>query len=587
MNAKRFLTLLTALLILISFLAVSAYAKLLSDSEGWENITDKEASALLTSTKNDKDTSFIIVYYRNSCGYSKTCVPQFEEYAKENGITLSGIDESDYPRWTDWTRYSSNFVIGFPMVIAYNHENDKLYTKDSVRSLDAFKNILTAVDYPTSPVVKEEEPEENITETSDEPEILFDDVDTENKHYKAIKSLVKKGILTGYDDNTFKPDNTINRTEAATVIVRAADLAVNITARSTYDDVSNNFWGTPYIMTATKAGIINGMGDNLFNPTGNVTHNQIIKMAVCMMGLDGDVAENGGWPDGYLLAAKENGIIDNSKYRKLLDGEGTDNATRAEVASYIYSALAVNDSKTVYIGKNKYYLGMSEDELDEPDEVLSSTSSYTWYVYGTKTYKDFVAAGVDDNGKVVAIASAGKGFTYMDYKAGDLNEENLNVLKTDKNDGDRIHALFISESGLKNGTNIKKATLADESKMNFHFTNAFRVLHGVTPLKWCDDAATAARLHSEDMADQNYFTHDSLDGTKFSKRLSNQGIRWATCGENIHAGTAYGFGAYCGWVNSAGHRNNMLNRAYEYLGVGAGYNSGSDYKVYFTQDFYA
>ena len=100
-------------------------------------------------------------------------------------------------------------------------------------------------------------------------------------------------------------------------------------------------------------------------------------------------------------------------------------------------------------------------------------------------------------------------------------------------------------------------------------------------------SASAARLHGEDMAKKDFFSHDSLDGTSFSKRMVAQGVSYYTCGENIVGGYVRGYDAYCARVNSSGHRSNMLGASYKYLGVGGEYNAKSEYRCYFTQDFFA
>lgn len=415
---------------------------------------------------------------------------------------------------------------------------------------------------------------------------FFNDVYPSDEYHYAVMHLSQKGIINGYEDGTFKPQNEITRAEAAAVIVRAANISENDAPNSAYYDVADNFWGRKSIMAATKAGIINGMGDKMFCPDDNVTYNQIIKMIVCMLSLEEEAQHKGGWPYGYLSAAVENRIIDYDTYRYLADGKGEKSAIRGDVAKFIYSALMVSDSKTVTVGTKAYSPGMSASELDTPDETFPSTAGYTWYVYGTKTYKDFVALGIDGN-KVVAVVSAGMGFLYNGYKAGDVVTSQTEALVTDKNDNNKVHAVLVEKENYSLGKNLSTQAIYGESKLNFHCTNAFRVLHGKNILNWSDEAAKAAQLHSQDMADNNYFSHDSIDGRRFSQRISAQGINWTTCGENISAGRISGFMSYCGWVNSSGHRDNMLQDKYTHLGVGGAYNSNSTYGAYFTQDFYA
>ncbi len=245
----------------------------------------------------------------------------------------------------------------------------------------------------------------------------------------------------------------------------------------------------------------------------------------------------------------------------------------------------VGKESILNVGDKALYVGMSASSLGTPEEILSSTCGITWYVYGTKTYKDFFAAGVSD-GKVIVLASAGVGFNYNGYKAGDTIS-NYNTftqnLYFDKNDNNTVHAVMLGNPEYID--TITEDMTMGESKMVFHFTNAFRVYHGKKAFEWCTKAHTSALLHSRDMADNNYFDHTSLDGRKMSKRMSDQGIRWSSCAENIAAGNRLGFDTYDQWINSSGHRKNILGD-YHYLGVGCAYNSGSRYKLYYTQNFY-
>lgn len=96
--------------------------------------------------------------------------------------------------------------------------------------------------------------------------------------------------------------------------------------------------------------------------------------------------------------------------------------------------------------------------------------------------------------------------------------------------------------------------------------------------------ATAARLHSEDMARQNYFSHTSLDGRSPWDRIRAQGYAYGSA-ENIAAGYATPAAVMTGWMNSAGHRANILNCANTALGVGIGTNPSATYRIYWTQDF--
>ena len=105
-------------------------------------------------------------------------------------------------------------------------------------------------------------------------------------------------------------------------------------------------------------------------------------------------------------------------------------------------------------------------------------------------------------------------------------------------------------------------------------------------MTWCDNAATAGRLHSEDMATQNYVSHTSADGRLFCMRLRENGVLYSTCAENLCAGYYSGIGANNAWVNSAQHRANLLNANMDRCGIGFGYGADSDYRYYAVADYY-
>lgn len=123
-------------------------------------------------------------------------------------------------------------------------------------------------------------------------------------------------------------------------------------------------------------------------------------------------------------------------------------------------------------------------------------------------------------------------------------------------------------------------------KLNFHLTNGLRALNGVLELKYCADASKVARAHSTDMATRNYFNHENPEGESVGDRLTKGEIIWYACAENIVAGYYDPYAIANGWYNSEGHRKNILNPKYKYIGIGFAYNGSADYRYYGTQNFY-
>lgn len=115
--------------------------------------------------------------------------------------------------------------------------------------------------------------------------------------------------------------------------------------------------------------------------------------------------------------------------------------------------------------------------------------------------------------------------------------------------------------------------------------NMEREIENLHPLVWDDALGAAARGHSADMAQRNYFSHTSLDGRLFHQRITAAGYAYSTCGENIAAGYSNAQAVMNGWMNSPGHRANILGSGFCDIGVGYAFGSASTYGHYWTQDF--
>ncbi len=113
--------------------------------------------------------------------------------------------------------------------------------------------------------------------------------------------------------------------------------------------------------------------------------------------------------------------------------------------------------------------------------------------------------------------------------------------------------------------------------------NEERAKVGVKPLKSNWEVARVARYKSQDMIDKNYFSHTSPTyGSPFTM-LKNFGISYKTAGENIAAGQATPEAVVKSWMNSEGHRKNILSSSFTEIGVG--YVKGGSYGHYWTQMF--
>ena len=118
----------------------------------------------------------------------------------------------------------------------------------------------------------------------------------------------------------------------------------------------------------------------------------------------------------------------------------------------------------------------------------------------------------------------------------------------------------------------------------FDLTNAARVRHGRSILQWDDAISETARKHSVDMAINDYFSHENLQGMSPFDRMKEDDIKFRRAGENLAYGQSSSIFAHEGLMNSKGHRENILIKDYSHLGIGVAFNEKS--QPYYTENFF-
>lgn len=113
----------------------------------------------------------------------------------------------------------------------------------------------------------------------------YPDVTKEMWHSGAIKYLADRGILTGYEDGLFKPENPITRAEFTTIIARYKSLSS--TNNGKFNDVVGH-WSEKFIFGVSDAGYISGYPDGSFRPNKNITRAEAVKIINLMLDRLGD-----------------------------------------------------------------------------------------------------------------------------------------------------------------------------------------------------------------------------------------------------------------------------------------------------------
>lgn len=333
------------------------------------------------------------------------------------------------------------------------------------------------------------------------------------------------------------------------------------------------------------------------------------------------------------------------KIGSLLNKESVDTAIRY-IADSVDKAVFYLTSKTPEVEETtpkvekpmldkpvKTQLSIHNIELGSPETQvttqLGEPKSRSMNEYGTEWltyhdgYQNFVMVSFDENKKVNAIytnddlISSTSGIKYGSSKTtvreifGEPIKEirkglNIYVLQESEGfdvfqSGDTYTYVFYDLHQNDKVTAIQLIATALEQKKTgiyaggdaqlrngfeqqlFDLTNAARVRHGLSALKWEESVAETARNHSIDMADNDYFSHQNKQGKSPFDRMDDDGVTYRSAGENLAYGQSSSIFAHEGLMNSAGHRENILLDTYNYLGTGVSFNEKS--QPYYTENF--
>lgn len=132
-------------------------------------------------------------------------------------------------------------------------------------------------------------------------------------------------------------------------------------------------------------------------------------------------------------------------------------------------------------------------------------------------------------------------------------------------------------------TTAEQASSNSQAQQVLELVNQERAKAGAKPLSLDAKLNEVAAAKSKDMAEHNYFSHDSPTYGSPFQMMHSFGVDYRSAGENIAAGQKTPEEVMESWMNSSGHRANILNASYTKLGVG--YYEGGSYGTYWTQEF--
>jgi hypothetical protein len=182
---------------------------------------------------------------------------------------------------------------------------------------------------------------------------MFSDVPTSYWAYGAISNLSSLGYISGYPDGSFKPGNAISRAEFVSIIDRAMKLPAYKPATPNFSDVSTSAWFYGSVERAVYAGIIKGYGNSVFGPNDPITREDLAIILVNALGKQGEagasISVKTSFTDDHLISSWARGDVVVAAEYGLLKGypdssvEPLGNVTRAEACAMVWNYLGLDN----------------------------------------------------------------------------------------------------------------------------------------------------------------------------------------------------------------------------------------------------
>lgn len=194
-----------------------------------------------------------------------------------------------------------------------------------------------------------------------------------------------------------------------------------------------------------------------------------------------------------------------------------------------------------------------------------------------------IVATANKNDYIRVFAGVGDWYIVQvegDY-VGSVNKKYVKPIYPNNNTGNSNNSNN-SSSNTGSNLNTTSSNLSQDEKEVFDLINKQRTNNGLKALNIDSEVQKVARIKAQDMVNNNYFSHTSPTyGSPFDM-LKKFSVSYKTAGENI-AGNSSNSAAVTAWMNSSGHKANILNSSFNYTGIGV--VSSSKYGKIYVQMF--
>ena len=391
-------------------------------------------------------------------------------------------------------------------------------------------------------------------------------------------------------------------------------------AGAAFTDVPQDHWANPYVEAMTQKGVVTGVGNGRFNPDGNLSTAEFAVMltqAFCPKEV-ADPEEGAAWWEPYLNAAWEAGYLtDTTAGFGYADGSWDADVVTAPMTRYdmaqAMNNTAVAEKMTLPTDEQREAAQAAIGDFDSIPEDYESAVVAMYalgYLSGVNANGDFGGESTMTRAQSCVVMSKLLGTevettpeTPDEGTAGGAGDttpaEEPETPAEDAGTGTETpEKPETPDEGTAGGTAgttpVEEETPAEDAGSEpadtvaayeqevFDLVNQIREENGLEPFVYNETLAETARAHSQDMIDRNFFDHTNPDGKSPFDRMRDNGLSYSMAAENIAVGYPSPEAVVEGWMNSEGHRANILGNCEE---LGVGLALGGSYGYYWTQCF--
>lgn len=319
----------------------------------------------------------------------------------------------------------------------------------------------------------------------------FSDIDEATPVGNAVAQLSNLGILNGFGDGSFHPDETLTRAQFAKIAVHMLGEEKTASSRTTnavFSDVASTHWASGYINYIAEKEIINGYPDGTFGAEETITYAQALTILIRLLGYNGeDVGYK--WPEGYITKAQSLGITEGMSF-------GTyENITRGNAAYVIYNTLLADkkEGSAVKLLSSKSV----EDVVIYGDSLIDAGLANGNIATTRGTYK------LADNSNINNSIYGRLGTLYLDAeeRATAFVPENENVRTVTissaavNSDGNKVEITFTENGATKTESFSAGAPLYYEGKASAIGNGASELEAGREAILFYSEGGSFARMY--------------------------------------------------------------------------------------------